>query len=80
MVVELIGWFCTITVLFGFYANAIKKHTVAMLLWIIGDIGWIIYDSIINNWSHAALSISIILINVYGLIFHKKEIKLKIKE
>ncbi len=74
MVVDILGWLCTIIVLIGFYANAIKKHSLAMVLWILGDIGWIIYDSIIDNWSHATLSTSIILINVYGLIFHKKKI------
>lgn len=62
--IEIFGWCCTLLVLLGFYYNSIKKSIVAAILWIIGDIGWIIYDVIIVNYSHAALSFFIIILNL----------------
>ena len=64
---ELVGWICAITVLIGFILNSIQKLKYAIYVWIIGDIGWILYDISIRNYSHLALSIVIIIINVYGL-------------
>lgn len=66
--VILLGWACTATVLLGFYLNAIRKYHIALITWIIGDLGWIVYDYLINNWSHATLSTLIIVINLYGYI------------
>lgn len=68
----LFSWGCTILVLLGFIVNANKQYKLALLLWIIGDVGWIIYDAFISNWSHAFLSTSIIFINLYGMYKHKK--------
>lgn len=65
--IEILGWLCTILVLIGFLLNANKKLYWALIVWIIGDIGWIIYDYFIDNWSHATLSSVIILINLFGL-------------
>lgn len=64
--VEILGWICTLLVLSGYWLNAINKYALAMAVWIIGDIGWIIYDYYISNWSHATLSTIIIFINIYG--------------
>jgi len=66
-VIEVTGWICTMLVLLGFLLNANKHLKYALIVWIVGDIGWIWYDYCINNWSHATLSTIIILINVYGL-------------
>jgi len=38
-----------------------------MIVWCVGDIGWILYDLYINNLSHAVLSGIIIVLNTYGL-------------
>lgn len=65
--IELLGWVATLLVLVGFWLNADKKLKYALIIWIIGDIAWIIYDYLINNWSHATLSTIIIFINLYGL-------------
>lgn len=46
--------------------NARKMYRYALYTWIIGDIGWIYYDYMISNWSHATLSTIIIVINIYG--------------
>lgn len=67
MITSVLGWFSTILILVGFLTNANKKFTIALIIWIIGDVGWIIYDYLINNWSHATLSTIIIFINLYGL-------------
>lgn len=64
---ELFGWICTIMIVIGFILNSIGKLKYAIYVWIIGDIGWILYDISIRNYSHLALSIVIIIINVYGL-------------
>lgn len=66
--IEYLGWISTSLVLLGFYLNSISKFKWAAIFWIIGDIGWIIYDFNINNFSHALLSIVIILMNVNLLI------------
>lgn len=65
--VQILGWLSTILVLVGFILNANKKLKFALIIWIIGDVGWIVYDYLINNWSHATLSTVIILINLFGL-------------
>lgn len=65
--IEILGWLSTILVLIGFWFNANSKLYLALIIWIIGDIGWIIYDIAINNYSHCTLSTIIILINGYGL-------------
>lgn len=71
---NILGWTCTSMVLLGFCFNAKKYYTYAILMWIIGDIGWIIYDYQINNFSHAWLSSCIIIINLYGLYNLRKKI------
>lgn len=70
--IEFLGWLATALVLFGFLLNANKKLYWALIVWIIGDVGWIIYDYFIDNWSHATLSSIIILINLFGLKNSKK--------
>ena len=72
---ELVGWVCTLLVLVGYYLNSIQKYLPAMLMWSIGDIGWIVYDISISNFSHMALSGTIILLNCYGIyrILNKKK-------
>jgi len=70
--IEILGWICTVLVLLGYYFNAIKRHYLALFIWCIGDIGWIIFDFHIQNWSHATLSTIIILINIYGIYNAKK--------
>ena len=64
---ELFGWICTIMIVIGFILNSIGKLKYAIYVWIIGDIGWILYDLSIRNYSHLVLSVVIILINLYGL-------------
>lgn len=65
--IEILGWISTALVLIGFMTNATGKPITAMALWIIGDIGWIVYDIYIQNMSHMVLSTVIIIINIYGI-------------
>ena len=65
---EILGWICTVLVLIGYFLNANKKLIQALIIWLIGDIGWIIYDIHINNFSHLTLCTIIIGINIFGLI------------
>lgn len=65
--IQIIGWISTLFVLIGYYLNANGKPKPAMIIWLIGDIGWLFYDLYIFNWSHFALSIIIMGINIYGI-------------
>ena len=65
--ITVLGWFATLLVLAGFYVNSLKKSSLAMIMWIIGDGLWILYDYLISNWSHAILSTIIIGLNIYGI-------------
>jgi hypothetical protein len=73
--IEILGWSSTALVLLGFVFNAKGKYTLAMITWIIGDIGWITYDFYIANFSHLVLSAVIISINLYGIYNIKKKKK-----
>lgn len=70
--IEILGWASTLLVLAGYIANALSYRRTAMLTWITGDIGWIVYDLYIDNLSHMVLSFIIISINLYGIIRSKK--------
>ena len=70
--IELLGWGSTALVLLGYIMNARGNSNMAMITWIVGDTGWIVYDFFIDNLSHLVLSLIIIAINVYGIIRMKK--------
>ena len=70
--IELLGWASTALVLSGYICNANRLVMYAMISWIIGDIGWVIYDLYIDNISHLVLSFVIISINLYGMYNIKK--------
>ena len=64
---EVLGWISTALILLGYISNSKGWHQYAMVTWIIGDIGWIVYDIYIHNISHMVLSLIIIGINLYGV-------------
>jgi len=70
--IEVLGWISTLLVLAGYIANARGLRRTAMIAWITGDIGWILYDIYICNVSHMVLSFVIISINIYGILRSKK--------
>ena len=65
--IETLGWISTALVLVGYILNARQFSKLAMVAWIVGDIGWITYDFYIDNFSHLVLSSVIIAINLYGI-------------
>jgi len=70
--IEALGWVCTALVLIGFIVNARGQFLAALVWWIIGDVGWIVYDIYIHNISHLVLGIVIIAINIYGIRRYQK--------
>jgi hypothetical protein len=72
MFIELLGWVCTGLVILGYVYNSNQQLNKAIIAWIIGDVGWITYDILIQNWSHGTLSLIIIGINIYGIYKIKK--------
>lgn len=75
--IEVLGWLSTVLVLAGYILNAKGLDKSAMVLWIVGDVGWIIYDIFIQNMSHMVLSLVIIIINLYGIYNNMKRKKRK---
>jgi hypothetical protein len=65
--IDIVGWVATGLVLLGYWLNANRFHRNAMYVWIVGDIGWIIYDVIRGIYPHLALSSIIIIMNIYGI-------------
>ena len=65
--ISVLGWISTALVLLGYITNARGLSKWAMVTWILGDCGWIVYDIYINNMSHMVLSLVIIGINLYGI-------------
>ena len=70
--IEALGWLCTALVLIGFIVNARGQFLPALVWWIVGDVGWIVYDIYIHNISHLVLGIVIIAINIYGIRRYQK--------
>lgn len=73
MIIELFGWLCTGLVLLGYLLNANQYYKSALITWLIGDLGWIIYDLYIDNISHLALCVAVIAINSFGIFKIIKE-------
>ena len=78
--IEVLGWTSTALVLLGYILNAKTHFKAAMVVWIVGDIGWITYDFYIDNISHLVLSAVIISINLYGIYQHKMAKKDKVSQ
>jgi hypothetical protein len=64
---DIIGWIATGLVLLGYWLNSNRLHYQAMAVWIIGDIGWIMYDIQRSIYPHLTLSSVIIILNIYGI-------------
>ena len=65
--IDVLGWFATLLVLSGYMLNASKKHYVAVIVWLVGDVSWILYDFYRGIYPHLALSCVIICINLYAI-------------
>ena len=78
--IEVLGWTSTVLVLLGYVLNAKMRYQAAMIVWIVGDIGWITYDFFITNITHLVLSVVIISINLYGIYQQKLAKKDKVSQ
>jgi len=67
LLINILGWIGTAMILLGAYLNAKGRSALAMGIWVLGDLIWIVYDLGINNFSHMTLSLIIIIINIYGI-------------
>ena len=63
--INYVGWVGFLLILFGYYLNA-KKSIYCFLLWIIGNSIYFIYGFIIDALPVMAMSIFILIMNVYG--------------
>ena len=45
--IEALGWISTGLVLLGYICNAQQLTSYAMVVWIVGDAGWVVYDSLL---------------------------------
>ncbi len=63
--INYVGWVGFLLILFGYYLNA-KKSIYCFLLWIIGNSIYFIYGFIIDALPVMAMSIFILIINIYG--------------
>ena len=62
--IEYIAYTGTILILTGYACNSYNKRLAAAMVWIAGDMAWIIYDLYINNLPHVVLSLLIVALNV----------------
>ena len=63
--IEIIGWLGFLLIFFGYYFNA-KKKLYCFYIWGIGNIVYIIYGYIINAIPIMAMSVFVLIMNVYG--------------
>jgi|TARA_Y100000992_G_C20823339_1_gene285895 hypothetical protein len=63
--VDLIGWIGTVMIIFGYYFNA-KKIKTCFIIWGLGNVAFLIYAILIDAPPQIAISIFVIVMNVYG--------------
>ena len=63
--INYVGWVGFLLILFGYYLNA-KKSIYCFLFWIIGNSIYFIYGFIIDALPVMAMSIFILIMNIYG--------------
>ena len=65
MNIEILGWIATAILLVGYYLNA-KKYITSFIIWFIGNALMGIYAYVIESFSVVALSIVLMVLNLYG--------------
>ena len=63
--VDMIGWLGFILILLGYYSNA-KKKLYCFYIWGLGNIVYIFYGFIINAFPIMAMSVFVLIMNIYG--------------
>lgn len=65
MNIEILGWIATAILLVGYYLNA-KKYISSFIIWFTGNALMGIYAYVIESFSVVALSIVLMVLNLYG--------------
>jgi len=64
-IVDIIGWLGFFLILLGYYFNA-KKKLYCFYIWSLGNIVYIFYGFIINAFPIMAMSVVVLIMNIYG--------------
>ena len=70
--IENLGWVGLIFIIFGYYFNA-KKKIYCFYIWAIGNTIYFIYAILVHSMPLAAMSIFILIMNIYGWIQWNKK-------
>ena len=70
--IEIVGWLGFLLILFGYYFNA-KKKLYCFYVWGFGNIVYIVYGYIIDATPIMAMSVFVLMMNVYGYYNWEKE-------
>ena len=65
MNIEILGWVATAILLIGYYLNA-RKILCSFLIWFGGNTLMGVYAYVIESYSVVALSIVLMILNLYG--------------
>tara|TARA_Y100001934_G_C11823505_1_gene527289 strand:+ start:320 stop:580 length:261 start_codon:yes stop_codon:yes gene_type:complete len=69
---EIIGWLGFTFILLGYYFNA-KKKLYCFYIWGIGNMIYIIYGLLIKAMPIIAMSVFVLIMNIYGYLSWVKE-------
>ena len=65
IIVDMIGWLGFTLILLGYYFNA-KKKLYCFYIWGLGNIVYIFYGFIISAFPIMAMSVFVLIMNIYG--------------
>lgn len=78
--IDILGYTCTTLLITGFVLNS-RRNSLCFPVWIISDIGWIIYSILTYTYPHAITCLVLVIVNAYGWYeWRTKKIINKIKE
>ena len=63
--IDMIGWLGFILILLGYYFNA-KRKLYCFYIWGLGNMVYILYGFIINALPIMAMSVFVLIMNIYG--------------
>lgn len=72
MLITILGWVATVTLLVGYVLNA-KKYISSWLVWMLGNTMMSVYGLAIQSYSLVFLSVVLVGLNVYGLASWRRD-------
>ena len=73
-IIDMIGWLGFALILLGYYFNA-KKKLYCFYIWGLGNIVYILYGFVINAFPIMAMSVFVLIMNIYGYLNWAKDFK-----